>query len=202
MSDVRTDKKLRGKDLITVGIFSAIYFVINFACMLSGGIHPLLWILMPGTIALLAGIPYLLMTARVQKTGAVFLMGLITGLIYFATGQFTVVILVTMAVSCLLAEIARGVTKYRSPKGSYLSYVFFSYGMVGSPLPIWIFKESFLAQIQEQGMSIDYVTAIERLSSNVMLIVMLAVPAVGAVLGAFIASRLFKKHFEKAGLVS
>lgn len=202
MSDVRTDKKLRGKDLITVGIFSAIYFVINFACMLSGGIHPLLWILMPGTIALLAGIPYLLMTARVQKTGAVFLMGLITGLIYFATGQFTVVILVTMAVSCLLAEIARGVTKYRSSKGSYLSYVFFSYGMVGSPLPIWIFKESFLAQIQEQGMPIDYVTAIERLSSNVMLIVMLAVPAVGAVLGAFIASRLFKKHFEKAGLVS
>ena len=31
MSDVITDKKLKGKDLITIGIFSAIYFVINFA---------------------------------------------------------------------------------------------------------------------------------------------------------------------------
>ena len=40
MSDVSTDKKLKGKDLITIGIFSAIYFVINFAFMLLGGIHP------------------------------------------------------------------------------------------------------------------------------------------------------------------
>ena len=36
MSDMNTDKKLRGKDLITIGIFSAIYFVINFAFMLLG----------------------------------------------------------------------------------------------------------------------------------------------------------------------
>ena len=46
MSEVSTDKKLKGKDLITIGIFSAIYFVINFAFMLLGGIHPVLWMLM------------------------------------------------------------------------------------------------------------------------------------------------------------
>ena len=45
MSEVSTDKKLKGKDLITIGIFSAIYFVINFAFMLLGGIHPVLWML-------------------------------------------------------------------------------------------------------------------------------------------------------------
>lgn len=78
-----------GKDVITVGIFSAIYFVINFAFMLLGGLHPLLWILMPGFIALFTGIPYLMMCAKVQKVGSVLLMGLITGLIYYVTGQFT-----------------------------------------------------------------------------------------------------------------
>ena len=56
MSEVSTDKKLKGKDLITIGIFSAIYFVINFAFMLLGGIHPVLWMLMPGFIAVFAGI--------------------------------------------------------------------------------------------------------------------------------------------------
>ena len=40
MSDVSIDRKMKGKDLITIGIFSAIYFVINFAFMLLGGIHP------------------------------------------------------------------------------------------------------------------------------------------------------------------
>ena len=85
MSDVSTDKKLKGKDLITIGIFSAIYFVINFAFMLLSGLHPLLWILMPGLIAVFAGIPFLMMCTKVPKTGAVVLMGFITALIYFVT---------------------------------------------------------------------------------------------------------------------
>ena len=50
--------------------------------MLMGGIHPVLWMLMPGFIAIFAGIPFMLMAAKVRKPGAVFLMGLITGLIY------------------------------------------------------------------------------------------------------------------------
>lgn len=201
MQHSASSRKMQGKDLITVGIFSAIYFVINFIFMVSGGIHPVLWILMPSTIALFAGVPYMLMIAKVQKPGAVFLMGLITGLIYFATGQFTVVILIFMVVSCGLAELTRCLTKYSSLSGNYLSYIFFSYGMVGSPLPIWLFKESFLAQISEQGLPADYVAAVEALSSDWMLIVLFAAPAVGAVIGAVVARALFKKHFEKAGIV-
>ena len=200
MSDVSTDKKLKGKDLITIGIFSAIYFVINFAFMLLGGIHPVLWILMPGFIAVFAGIPFMLMAAKVQKLGAVFLMGLITALIYFATGQFTLVILISMASTCILAEIVRAVTKYNSFHGNSIAYVIFSLGMVGSPLPIWLFKADFLAQITEQGMP-DYVAAVEALSSNAMLIVLFVAPIIGGIIGAFIARGLFKKHFVKAGIV-
>ena len=59
------EKKLKGKDLITIGIFSAIYFVINFAFMLLGGIHPVLWMLMPGFIAVFAGIPFKIGRAHV-----------------------------------------------------------------------------------------------------------------------------------------
>ena len=199
MSEVSTDKKLKGKDLITIGIFSAIYFVINFAFMLLGGIHPVLWMLMPGFIAVFAGIPFMLMVAKVQKPGAVFLMGLITALIYFATGQFTLVIL--MASTCILAEVVRMVTKYNSFKGNSIAYVIFSLGMVGSPLPIWLFKADFLAQITEQGMPADYVAAVEALSSNAMLIVLFVAPIIGGIIGAFIARGLFKKHFVKAGIV-
>lgn len=202
MSNVNVDNKLKGKDLITIGIFSAIYFVINFAFMLMGGIHPVLWMLMPGFIAIFAGIPFMLMASKVQKPGAVFLMGLITALIYFATGQFTLVILISMASTCILAEVVRGFTKYNSFKGNSISYVIFSLGMIGSPLPIWLFKADFLAQIMEQGMPADYVSAVEALSSNAMLIVLFVVPVIGGIIGAFIAKGLFKKHFVKAGIVS
>ena len=57
MSEVSTDKKLKGKDLFTIGIFSAIYFVINFAFMLLGGIHPVLWMLMPALSLCLQAFP-------------------------------------------------------------------------------------------------------------------------------------------------
>ena len=202
MSNTRNGKGLKGKELITIGIFSAIYFVINFAFMLMGGIHPMLWILMPGFIVVFAGIPFMLMAAKVQKPGAVFLMGLITALIYFVTGQFTLVILISMASAYILAEIVRGITKYSSFSGNSVSYVIFSLGMVGSPLPIWLFKADFLAQITEQGMPADYVSALEALSSDPMLIVLFAAPVIGGVIGTFLAKRQFKKHFIKAGIVS
>lgn len=201
MSEVSTDKKLKGKDLIAIGIFSAIYFVINFAFMLMGGIHPVFWILMPGFIAVFAGIPFILMVTKVQKLGAVFLMGFITALIYFATGQFTLVILISMASTCILAEAVRVVTKCNSFKGNLVAYVIFSLGMVGSPLPIWLFKADFLAQIMNQGMPADYVAAVEALSSNTMLVVLFVAPIIGGIIGAFIARGLFKKHFVKAGIV-
>lgn len=40
-------KKLTGRDLITIGIFSAIYFVLNLAAMITGFV-PVLWLLLPG----------------------------------------------------------------------------------------------------------------------------------------------------------
>ena len=201
MSEPMKRRGMGGKDVITVGIFSAIYFVINFAFMLLGGLHPLLWILMPGFIALFTGIPYLMMCAKVQKVGSVLLMGLITGLIYYVTGQFTLVILITFVLACGLAELTRGLTHYQSMAGNLVSFVLFSLGMVGSPLPIWLIWEDFLRQITEQGMPTDYINTLASLSSNGMLIVLFLAPIVGAIIGGFLAKVMFRKHFEKAGLV-
>ena len=92
MSEQTPNLKLTGKDLINIGIFSAIYFVLSFIGMFLA-IIPVLWIIMPGIIAILAGIPFMLLCAKVQKPGVPLLMGLITGLLYYVTGQFTMVIL-------------------------------------------------------------------------------------------------------------
>lgn len=41
-------KDIEFSQMASFGIFSAIYFVINFAFMVMGGIHPIMWMLMPG----------------------------------------------------------------------------------------------------------------------------------------------------------
>ena len=62
MSEQTPNLKLTGKDLINIGIFSAIYFVLSFIGMFLA-IIPVLWIIMPGIIAILAGIPFMLLCA-------------------------------------------------------------------------------------------------------------------------------------------
>ena len=58
-------RALKGRDLITIGIFTALYFVVNFACMLVSGLHPYLWVFMPAIDARRAGIPFMLACAKV-----------------------------------------------------------------------------------------------------------------------------------------
>lgn len=200
MRQQKDSLKLTGKDLINIGIFSAIYFVLSFIGMVLA-IIPIMWILMPGVIAILAGIPFMLLCVKVQKPGVPFLMGIITGILYFITGQFTVVILITFVISCLLAELLRFLTHYRDFKGNAIAFILFSYGMVGSPLPIWLFKDNFFMQISEQGMPETYVSTLEMLSSVPMLIVMLILPIVGGLIGVMIARAMFRKHFQKAGMI-
>ena len=194
------NRKLTGKDVIAIGIYSAIYFVLNFAAMMTGLI-PLLWILLPGTVAILTGIPFLLMAVKVPKPGAVLIMGLITAFLYFVTGQFTVLILITMLIACVVSEAYRYITKYNLKFSNLaVAFILFSYGMTGSPLALFVYHESFLAQISET-MSQEYVVAISSYITTPMLILLLVSPIAGGFFGALIAGGIFKKHFKKAGIV-
>lgn len=194
-------KGLRGRDLINIGIFTAIYFVLNFICMLLGGFHPALWVFMPALIALIAGTPYMLMCAKAQKLGAVLIMGIITALIYFVTGMFTPFILILMIACCVVAEVIRAASKYQSFWGNAFSYAVFGLGMCGSPLPIWTMRDAFFEQIQSQGMSAEYVSTLAAITGDVMLPIMIVATFACGFVGALIARTLFRKHFEKAGLV-
>ena len=194
-------KGLKGKDLIAIGIYAAIYFVINFAFMLFSALHPVLWILMPCLIAVFAGIPFMMMCTKVQKSFAVLLMGIVVALIYFFTGQFTIYILATFVIGCVVAEVVRKIVGFTSYQGNTLAYMAFSVGMIGSPLPVWLMHDQFMNQIRDNGMPEAYVSNLEKVSSPVMLIVMIVGTLAGALLGAFITKKMFKKHFEKAGVV-
>ncbi len=194
-------KKLTGRDLITIGIFSAIYFVLNFAAMITGFV-PVLWLLLPGVAGILTGIPFMLMESKVRKPGAILIMGAITALLYFVTGQFTVLLLITFAVASILSEVYRAITKYDNNFiHMTISFIIFCYGMLGSPMAIWVYKDSFLAQIQQNGMSAEYVQSLSGLISTPMFIGLCVSPIIGGIVGAMIAKGLFRKHFRKAGIV-
>lgn len=191
---------LKGRDLITVGIFTALYFVVNFLFMLLSGLHPYLWVFMPAIDALFAGIPFMLACAKVPKFGTVLIIGMVPSLIYFITGMFTPLILGLMLASCVVAEIIRAATRYESFAGNAVAYAVFGFGMCGSPLPLWAFHDSFVAQIAGQGMGADYLATLETAANPGMLVAMFVATFVAGLVGAYIARGMFKKHFVKAGL--
>ena len=85
-STSKTGGRLTGKDLIHVGIFTAIYFVVVFAVACLGFI-PILMAAICGIIPLIAGIPYMLFLTRARKFGMITILGLLTGIIMFITGM-------------------------------------------------------------------------------------------------------------------
>ncbi len=83
---MKNNAKLKGKDLINVGIYAAIYCVIMTAVAMLGFIPimmPMLCVLVP----LLGGIPMMLFMTKVKKFGMITIYSIIVGLFLWVTGM-------------------------------------------------------------------------------------------------------------------
>jgi len=198
---IMENNKLKVKDLVNIGIFSALYMAIAMVVMIPVGIAPILWLLWPGIAGLFGGVFFTLLLTKVPKMGASLLLALISGILFFATGECTWVIIVTFAIAGLLAEVMRKVLGYKSFKGIALAGGFCAIGFIGSPLPMWLFQESYMKSIEEMGMGAEYVEGLQSMISAGSFIGMLAVAFIGGLLGTLIGHKMLKKHFEKAGIV-
>ena len=78
--------KLTGKDLINVGIYSAIYFVIVFLIAMLG-VVPVLYPMLVVFCPLVGGIPFMLFLTKVRKPGMIFIMSIIMGVLMLVSGM-------------------------------------------------------------------------------------------------------------------
>lgn len=84
------NNKLTIPDLISIGVFTALYFVlIAIATFASAALVPgFSNVLLPGVAALISGCVYMLMVAKVPHIGAITVMGTVIGLFLFVSGHF------------------------------------------------------------------------------------------------------------------
>ena len=83
---MKSETKLKGKDLINIGIYGAIYCVLLTAVAMLGYIPimmPLLTVIGP----IVCSIPMMLFMTKVKKFGMVTIMGIILGLYLWITGM-------------------------------------------------------------------------------------------------------------------
>ena len=102
----------------------------------------------------------------------------------------------------MLAELVRRLGGYESLRAARWSFLPLAFSSSGSPLYIWIDPARTAASAAEE-MSPAYAAAVEGLATPGMLALMLAAIIVGAAIGAWLGSPLWKRdqarvHIRKA----
>ena len=194
-------QKLTVKELITVGIFSAIIFI---CIALSGGpfaMFPALTFYYPVGGSLLAGPVYLLLIAKVPKSGPIFIAGLLMAIFCYVTGMH-IGMTVGYLVGSALADLVAWIGCYKSIKINILSYIVFCLGGTGSYIAYFINPQVWVSRMLEKGTPQEYLNTMAATVNRWILITMLAGTVLVALFSGFVGSKLLKKQFEKAGITA
>ena len=190
-------KELQAKDLINVGIFTAIYFVIFFAGMMLGYIPifiPLLGLVCP----ILCGIPFMLYLTKVKKFGMVSLTGIILGLINLVMGS-GMLVLIFGIIFGILGDLILKAGKYQSWKSTLLGNGIFSLWILGYVSRMFLTRDAFFSSlVSSYGQ--EYVDTLMSYTPGWIYPVLFVVTFIGGILGALLGKAVLKKHFEKAGI--
>ena len=195
-----TEKKgLTVKDLVTIGIFSALFLV--FA--LVGGIffapNPVLTFYMPVGSALLCGPVYLLMLAKVQKRWAVSILGALLCIVWFVTGMHWAMALGYLVMG-IIADLTAGAGSHCSKMLNSLSYLLISLGGTCSYLVFFANPDGWAKTMLGNGTEQSYIDTMRSTGTVWIMIIMLAGTILAAALSAFVGCKMLRKQFEKAGI--
>ena len=137
------NNKIQAKDLINVGLFTVIYFVLGCCVAIPIGMVPVFLPILGTLWVILTGIPFMLFLTRVKTFGMVTLMAVLSGLLMGLTGMGF------FGVPCglvfgLLGDLIIKSGEYKSIKKGILGYAVFSLWMVGTYIPMYFMVGTFV----------------------------------------------------------
>lgn len=194
--------KLSVPDLITIGVFTAVYFVMVAICtfasaLLLAGFGS---ILLPAMCALVSGCVYMLLVARLGKFGGITVLGLVMGLFFLISGHFLLSFLANI-IFAFAADAIAAVGQYRNKIVILISYIVFSYGLTGPILPLWFMKNAYVAALEAKGKDSTYIDAVFAQVNTGSFWLSMAAILVCAIIGGWFGQRMMHKHFAKAGII-
>lgn len=133
--------RLQGKDLINIGIFTAIYFIVIFAAA-SIGFIPIFIPLISVIVPLVGGIPMMLFFSKIKKFGMLTICGLLLGVIMLLTGMGYWCI-PTGLIFGLISDFMMKGCGYKNAKREVLIHGVFSMWVIGAFIPIVVTRDAY-----------------------------------------------------------
>ena len=189
------DNKLKGKDLINIGIYAAIYCLL-MTCVAMLGYIPIMMPMLAVIVPIVLGVPMMLFYTKVKKFGMI-TMGTIIGIYLCVTGMgfWPIVFGVVFG---FLADLVAKSGKYVSSKKTILSYGTFCVLLFGNFLPLYIDREAYFSTRQSFGA--EYINSLSNIMQPWTAPAIIIAAFVCGMLGALLGKALLKKHFVKAGI--
>lgn len=191
------NNKLNGKDLLNIGIYSAIYFVIVFAIAMLGMV-PILYPMLVVFCPLIGGIVFILFLTKVKKFGMIWIMSVLMGLLMLVCGMGVYPLIVSV-VTGLLAELIYRSGNYQSAAKAVLTHGVFSLWIFANFLLFYLNHDSYMAT-REEMIGPEYVETLNKILPLWSWIILLIVCFVFGLLGGLLGRKMLKKHLAKAGI--
>lgn len=198
---VGVSDKMKAKDYITLGIFTVLFFAVVMVCIFASAATVVTFAFGSAIAAIPGGIIYMLMRAKVPKAGSVLLSGVVIGLIEFLIGAGWAVAVGFIA-GAVIAELLARIGHYKSFWLNTIGYsVYMMFFALGTYLPMVIMTGYVDDMSTSNGVSAEYLTELHSFMNGTMVVIIAVVTFVAGIVGALIAKGVFKKHFQKAGIV-
>ena len=191
--------KLQAKDLIDVGLFTVLYFVIGCCVAIPIGFVPIFLPVLGALWTLITGIPFMLFATRVKKFGMVTMLSILSGLLMGLTGMGYWGVPVGIVFG-LLGDLIMKSGGYKSASKIILGYAVTSLWMVGTYIPMYFMVEQSYADFAA-SFGDEYATKVMSVMPMWSIILVIASIFVCALLGGLLGKAVLKKHFVKAGIV-
>ncbi|MEY8596500.1 MptD family putative ECF transporter S component [Mammaliicoccus lentus] len=191
-------KKIGVQDLINIGLFTALYFVIVFIVGMTGAV-PVMMIALPVLIAFFGAVPVLLLVAKTQKFGVLSLCGIIVNVIMAIMGHPWPSMVIAIPL-IIIGDLIMNVGKYKQWFWIITGYVVFSIWTTGGLLPFYIMRDKYFSNMK-QNHGEDYAKAFDSVFTYQVLPVIFILCILGAIAGGFIAKQILKKHFQRSGVL-
>ena len=189
---------MQAKDLINIGLFTVLYFVLGCCVAIPIGFVPIFLPVLGSLWTLITGIPFMLFAVRAKKFGMVTIMAVLSGLLMGLTGMgFWGII--TGAVFGLLGDLVMKSGDYASAKKTILGYGVFSLWMVGTYIPMYFMVEQSRADFAK-SFGDEYADKVMSVMPMWSIVLVIAGIFLCALLGGLIGKAVLKKHFAKAGI--
>lgn len=196
-------KAYRVKDFVTIGIFSALIFVVFMGvASLTAVLGPILHVFSVCVSGFFCASIFLIVSRKVPKFGVMTLTSAVLMTLFSLMGGGYLPWVISVLITAFIADLILTVTGHESRLGFVMAIGVMMIGhSLGNIFPVLFFAEKFKADFVSRGIDVAYMEEMVSVLSGPMAAVVLVAAFVCAALGALIGFKWLSKHFKTAGMI-